>query len=469
MFPKWLFFFLYFVNNLVIMEMYAEKTRWTERFRAIPIEKEKDSMLQKETIQAYVKVLHDELVPATGCTEPIAIAYGAALLRKTLGEVPETVLAEVSGNIIKNVKSVVVPNTGGLKGIRAAISAGIVAGEADEILQVISRVKESDHPEIARYATETPIDIVCVETAHLLDIKLTGRKGEHSAVVHIADSHSNVVRVEKDGVVLQEKPLSDEVVVVDQERPAMTVEEILEFANTVDLELVREFIERQINFNSAIAEEGLRGKWGANIGSTLLSNYPDDIKNEAKAWAAAGSDARMSGCEMPVVICSGSGNQGMTASLPVVRYAKHLGVDHDKMLRAVILSDLVTIHQKSGIGRLSAYCGAISAGVGAGAGIAYLCEGTYDAIAHTIVNAVAILSGTICDGAKPSCAAKIAAAVDAGILGYQMWRNGDEFKGGDGIVTKGVDATIANVGVLAKEGMQLTDKVILEIMTHRCD
>ena len=426
-------------------------------------------MLQKETIQAYVKVLHDELVPATGCTEPIAIAYGAALLRKTLGEVPETVLAEVSGNIIKNVKSVVVPNTGGLKGIRAAISAGIVAGEADEILQVISRVKESDHPEIARYATETPIDIVCVETAHLLDIKLTGRKGEHSAVVHIADSHSNVVRVEKDCVVLQEKPLSDEVVVVDQERPAMTVEEILEFANTVDLELVREFIERQINFNSAIAEEGLRGKWGANIGSTLLSNYPDDIKNEAKAWAAAGSDARMSGCEMPVVICSGSGNQGMTASLPVVRYAKHLGVDHDKMLRAVILSDLVTIHQKSGIGRLSAYCGAISAGVGAGAGIAYLCEGTYDAIAHTIVNAVAILSGTICDGAKPSCAAKIAAAVDAGILGYQMWRNGDEFKGGDGIVTKGVDATIANVGVLAKEGMQLTDKVILEIMTHRCD
>ena len=206
-----------------------------------------------------------------------------------------------------------------------------------------------------------------------------------------------------------------------------------------------------------------------NIGSTLLSNYPDDIKNEAKAWAAAGSDARMSGCEMPVVICSGSGNQGMTASLPVVRYAKHLGVDHDKMLRAVILSDLVTIHQKSGIGRLSAYCGAISAGVGAGAGIAYLCEGTYDAISHTIVNAVAILSGTICDGAKPSCAAKIASAVDAGILGYQMWRNGDEFKGGDGIVTKGVDATIANVGVLAKEGMQLTDKVILEIMTHRCD
>lgn len=426
-------------------------------------------MLQNERINAYVKVLHDELVPATGCTEPIAIAYGAALLRKTLGEMPESIVAEVSGNIIKNVKSVVVPNTGGLKGIRAAISAGIVAGEADEILQVISRVKASDHPEIARYATETPIDIVCVETAHLLDIKLIGRKGDHSALVHIADSHSNVVRVEKDGEVLLEKPLSDDAVVVDQDRPVMTVEEILEFANTVDLELVREYVERQINYNTAIAEEGIRGKWGANIGSTLLSNYPNDIKNEAKAWAAAGSDARMSGCEMPVVICSGSGNQGMTASLPVVRFAKHLGVEHDKMLRAVILSDLVTIHQKSGIGRLSAYCGAISAGVGAGAGIAYLLDGSYDAIAHTIVNAVAILSGTICDGAKPSCAAKIASAVDAGILGYEMWRNGDEFKGGDGIVTKGVDATIANVGVLAKEGMQLTDKVILTIMTTRCD
>ena len=426
-------------------------------------------MLQAEKIKAYVKVLHDELVPATGCTEPIAIAYGAALLRKTLGEIPERILCEVSGNIIKNVKSVVVPNTGGLKGIRAAAAAGIVAGEADEILQVISRVDSAKYPEIARFANETPIEVVCAETPHLLDIKLSAWAGDHSALVHIADSHSNVVRVEKDGAVLLEKQFSDEIVIVDEERPAMTVAEILEFVETVDLALVSEFLERQINYNSAIAEEGLKGSWGANIGSTLLSDYPEDIKNEAKAWAAAGSDARMSGCEMPVVICSGSGNQGMTASLPVVRYAKHLGVSHEKMLRAVMLSDLVTIHQKSGIGRLSAYCGAISAGVGAGAGIAYLLEGTYEAIAHTIVNAVAILSGTICDGAKPSCAAKIASAVDAGILGYHMWKNGQEFKGGDGIVTKGVDATIANVGVLEKEGMQITDKVILEIMTHRCD
>ena len=229
-----------------------------------------------------------------------------------------------------------------------------------------------------------------------------------------------------------------------------------------------DLLDRQIEYNSAIAAEGLSGDWGANIGSVLLGDWPADIKTEAKAWAAAGSDARMSGCEMPVVILSGSGNQGITASVPVIRYAKHLGADREALYRALLVSDLVTIHQKSGIGRLSAYCGAISAGVGAGAGIAFLEEGTYEAVAHTIVNAVAILSGTICDGAKPSCAAKIAASVDAGLLGYRMWRNSQEFKSGDGIVTKGVDNTIANVGVLAKEGMQETDKVILEIMTHRC-
>ena len=248
----------------------------------------------------------------------------------------------------------------------------------------------------------------------------------------------------------------------------MSVEDILEFANTVELSRVREMLDRQIDFNSAIAKEGLEGDWGANIGSVILKEYPQDIRNEAKAWAAAGSDARMSGCERPVVIVSGSGNQGMTASLPVIRYALHLGASRDQLYRALLISDLVTIHQKSGIGRLSAYCGAVSAGVGAGAGIAYLLDGSYQAIAHTIVNAVAILSGTICDGAKPSCAAKIAASVDAGIMGYSMYKSGQQFYSGDGIVTKGVDNTIANVGVLAKQGMQQTDRVILKIMTDRC-
>ncbi len=244
--------------------------------------------------------------------------------------------------------------------------------------------------------------------------------------------------------------------------------DILEFADTVDLEDAIPLLRRQIDCNTAIAEEGLQNDWGANIGSMLLAEYPRDIKTEAKAWAAAGSDARMSGCELPVVILSGSGNQGITASVPVVRYARYLGVSQVKLYRALLVSDLVTIHQKSGIGRLSAYCGAVSAGVGAGAGIAYLLDGSYEAIAHTIVNAVAIISGTICDGAKPSCAAKIAASVDAGILGYSMYKNHQEFKSGDGIVTKGVDDTIANVGILAQQGMRQTDQTILSIMTERC-
>ena len=426
-------------------------------------------MLTPELTTAYVNILREELIPATGCTEPIAIAYGAARLRETLGQAPEKILAEVSGNIIKNVKSVIVPNTGGRKGIRAAIAAGVVAGEADQILQVISRVPQASHAEIERYAREIPIEIVCADTPRLLDIRLTGWAGGHNALVHIANSHSNIVRIERDGETLLEKPLTDSSEDSLTDKSLLTVADILAFADTVDLSLVSELIDRQIDYNSAIAREGLENSWGANIGSVLLSDYPADIKTEAKAWAAAGSDARMSGCEKPVVILSGSGNQGITASVPVIRYAEHLGVGRDKLRRALLVSDLITIHQKSGIGRLSAYCGAISAGVGAGAGIAYLMEGTYEAIAHTVVNAVAILSGTICDGAKPSCAAKIAASVDAGILGYHMWRNHQEFKSGDGIVTKGVDNTIANVGVLAKEGMQETDRIILHIMTHRCD
>ena len=425
-------------------------------------------MLTPEIQEAYIAILKEELVPATGCTEPIAIAYGAARLRQVLEALPERILAEVSGNILKNVKSVVVPNTGGMKGIRAAVAVGVVAGQADQGLQVISSVPEECHGEIAAYCENTPIEISCPETPRLLDIRLTGWAGEDRAVVHIANSHSNIVYMEKNGQVLLEKPMDEAAEDSSTDTSLLSVRNILTFAQEVDTGLVADLLERQIRYNSAIAEEGLRGSWGANIGSVLLSDYGDDIKVEAKAWAAAGSDARMSGCDMPVVIVSGSGNQGMTASLPVIRYAARLGASREQLYRALLISDLVTIHQKAGIGRLSAYCGAVSAGVGAGAGIAYLLGGDYEAIAHTIVNAVAILSGTICDGAKPSCAAKIAASVDAGILGYHMYKNHQEFKDGDGIVTKGVDNTIANVGVLAKQGMQGTDRTILEIMT-RCN
>lgn len=426
-------------------------------------------MLSDEIQKMYLAILKEELVQATGCTEPIAIAYAAARLRNILGKEPEKIRAEVSGNIIKNVKSVIVPNTGGLKGIAAAIAAGAIAGDASKILQVIASVPETLHTKIADYAQTTPIEIICADTPRLLDISLTGWADGHSAKVHIANNHSNIIFEEKDGTVLLEKDTGNSAEDSLTDKSVLNVKDIIEFANTTDLYKAGPLLEAQINCNMTIAEEGLKNNWGANIGSVLLKEYPQGIKTEAKAWAAAGSDARMSGCELPVVILSGSGNQGITASVPVIRYAMNLGVSREKLYRALLISDLVTIHQKSGIGRLSAYCGAVSAGVGAGAGIAYLLDGSYDAIAHTIVNAVAIISGTICDGAKPSCVAKIAASVDAGILGYNMYRNQQEFKGGDGIVTKGVENTIANIGVLAQEGMRQTDRTILSIMTEKCN
>ena len=407
-------------------------------------------MLTAEKKMAYLSILREELVPATGCTEPIALAYASARLRDILGTNPERIRAEVSGNIIKNVKSVVVPNSGGLKGICAAIAAGIIAGAAERALQVISSVPAELHETIAAYSQDTPIEIACADTTRMLDIRLTGWAGEHFASVHIANSHSNIVREERDGEVLLEKPVTDSTEDSLTDKSVLNVADILDFANTAELEEIAPLLRRQIDCNTAIAEEGLQNDWGANIGSVMLAEYPSDIKTEARAWAAAGSDARMSGCELPVVILSGSGNR------------------QEKLYRALLVSDLVTIHQKSGIGRLSAYCGAVSAGVGAGAGIAYLLDGSYEAIAHTIVNAVAMISGTICDGAKPSCAAKIAASVDAGLLGYSMYKNHQEFKSGDGIVTKGVDNTIANIGILAQQGMRQTDQTILSIMTERC-
>lgn len=424
-------------------------------------------MLTPEVQTAFVNLLTKELRLATGCTEPIALAYCAAKMRQVLGALPERVLAQVSGNILKNVKSVIVPNTGGLKGVKAAVAAGIVAGEADRELQVISGVDPEKYSAIAAYMDKTPIEIVCPETPHLLDICLMGWAGEHKAVVRIADHHNNIVYVERDGQVQLEKPLEDPAESQGNDsKKHLTLANILSFANEVDLSLVKDLLDRQIRCNTSIAEEGLKNSWGANIGSTLLRAYGNDIQVEARAWAAAGSDARMSGCDMPVVILSGSGNQGMTASLPVIRYAMHLGTGQEKLYRALLVSDLVTCYQKAGIGVLSAYCGAISAGVGAGAGIAYLQGADEEAIGHTIINAVAILSGTICDGAKPSCAAKIAESVDAGILGYNMYRNGQNFREGDGIIGSGVHETVANVGVLAKKGMRDTDRTILSIMTQ---
>ena len=423
-------------------------------------------MLNERKTEAYCAILAEELRLATGCTEPIAVAYCAAKLREVLGGKPEKVLAEISGNILKNVKSVVVPNTGGRRGIEAAIAVGIVAGDADAELQVLAKVTEEDTKHIQEYLDATDITVTCPETPCLLDIRLTGWLGEHKAVARVANNHTNLVYIEKDGRVLLEKPESSSAEANLQDKSILNVKDILTFIETVDIERIQPCISRQLACNSAIAAEGLRGDWGANIGSTLLSTG-SGIETEARAWAAAGSDARMNGCEMPVVICSGSGNQGITASVPVWRYGLFLGASEENILRAVALSDLITIHQKTGIGRLSAYCGAVSAGVGAGCGIAWLRGAGYDGISRTICNAVAMISGCICDGAKASCASKIAMAVGTGILGYNMYLGGNNFRPGDGIEGADVEETIRNVGVLASKGMHETDRVILNIMTGR--
>lgn len=417
-----------------------------------------------EKYQAYVQILKEELVPAMGCTEPIALAYAAAKAREVLGCLPDRVCIEASGSIIKNVKSVIVPNTDHLKGIPAAATAGIVAGKPEKELEVIAEVSKEDTRKMKEYLETTPITVEHVDHGITFEIIVTVYHKESYAKVRIANYHTNIVLIEKDGNVLYQIEVEGEKEEGLTDRSLLNVEDILDFANTVEVEDVKETLDRQIAYNTAISEEGLRGDYGANIGSVLLATYGNDVRTRAKAAAAAGSDARMNGCELPVIINSGSGNQGMTASLPVIEYAKELKSSETELYRALTLSNLVTIHQKTGIGRLSAFCGAVSAGAGAGAGIAYLMGGTFEEIAHTIVNALAIVSGIVCDGAKASCAAKIASAVDAGILGYNMYKQGQQFYDGDGIVIKGVDATIRNVGRLGKDGMKGTNEEIIRIM-----
>ena len=414
--------------------------------------------------QQYINILREELRPAMGCTEPIALAYAAAKARQVLGRVPEKIRLFVSGNIIKNVKSVVVPNTGGLHGMAAAVCAGIVAGDADRELQVISDVPREKHAEIKAYMDSVDLEIQPAYSDLVFDIDLFLHSGEDRVRLRIANHHTNIVMIRKNEEILLELPVTESSEDHLTDKSCLTIADIVDFADALDVEDIRDCVGRQIACNMEIAREGIQNNWGANIGSVILRRQGNCLEKKACAYAAAGSDARMSGCEKPVMIVSGSGNQGITASVPVAVFAQELGKSEEELLRAVALSDLVTIHQKAGIGRLSAYCGAISAGCGAGAGIAYLQGGKLHAIAHTVVNAIAILSGTICDGAKPSCAAKIAAAVDAGILGYHMYLENQQFYGGDGIITKGVDNTVYNVGRLAREGMRETDRTILEIM-----
>ncbi|MBR6847941.1 MAG: serine dehydratase subunit alpha family protein [Bacteroidales bacterium] len=415
--------------------------------------------------QSYLAILKEELVPAMGCTEPICLAYAAAKAREVLGALPKRVEIKASGNIIKNVKSVIVPNTKGMKGLKASVAAGIVAGNPDKALEVIAEVTPEQKQAISKFLEDTLMTIVPLNVIAQLDVTVTLYDGNQSASVRIAGHHTNIVKIEKNDQVLFDSGYEADANAKLTDRKCLCMKKIYDFANTVDIEELKPIIGPQIECNKAIAMEGLKNNWGANIGSTILS-FGNDIRIKARAWAAAGSDARMSGCEMPVIINSGSGNQGMTVSLPILAYAEEYHIDEERTIRAIALSNLVAIHQKTGIGRLSAYCGAVSAGCASGCGIAYLMGESLNVIDHTLENALGIAAGIVCDGAKPSCAGKIAVSVESGILGYEMAKKGNELLGGDGIVGNDVEETIDHIGRLGRLGMKETDVEILKIMVE---
>ena len=415
--------------------------------------------------QSYLAILKEELVPAMGCTEPICLAYAAAKAREILGSLPKRVEIKASGNIIKNVKSVIVPNTKGMKGLKASVAAGIVAGNPDKALEVIAEVTPEQKKEISKFLDDTLMTIVPLNVIAQLDVTVTLYDGNQSSSVRIAGHHTNIVKIEKNEQTLFDSGHEADANAKLTDRKCLCMKKIYDFANTVDLEELKPIICPQIECNKAIAMEGLKNNWGANIGSTILS-FGNDIRIKARAWAAAGSDARMSGCEMPVIINSGSGNQGMTVSLPILAYAEEYHIDEERTIRAIALSNLVAIHQKTGIGRLSAYCGAVSAGCASGCGIAYLMGESLNVIDHTLENALGIAAGIVCDGAKPSCAGKIAVSVESGILGYEMAKRGNELLGGDGIVGNDVEETIDHIGRLGRLGMKETDVEILKIMVE---
>ena len=418
-----------------------------------------------EIYQTYIEILERELVSAMGCTEPIAIAYCAAKARSILCDIPDKVTICASGNIIKNVKSVVVPNTEGRRGIKVAAAAGIIGGNENGGLLVIADIPPGVKYHIEPYLAQAEMEVEALESESLLEVEITVEKGEESAKVHIKDEHTNIVSIEKNGQIIYEKQEGDEAdVEKGPDYTLLTVADIIDFADTCDLSDVAEILEKQIRCNMAIAEEGLKGDFGANVGKTIMKEGADNIRTRAKAYAAAGSDARMGGCELPVVINSGSGNQGLTTSIPVILYAEEAGVSHEVLLRGLLVANLVTLHAKTDIGRLSAYCGVITAGAGAAAGIAYINGGDRKTISHTIVNTLAISSGVVCDGAKASCAAKIAVAVESGLLGYEMYQNGQQFYDGDGLVLKGVENTIRNYGYLGRVAMHDTNTEIIHMM-----
>ncbi len=420
--------------------------------------------MNKKIYDNYVWILQSELIPAMGCTEPIAIAYAAAKAREVLGKEPEHISVRCSGNIIKNVKGVTVPNSGGLRGVEAAAVLGSAGGDAEKELEVLSDVSDSD-----REKTKQLLDrkgyCVCTlaENVDNLYVEVTVFADKEQALAEITGKHTHISRLEKDGKLLFEDPFQKADLKGD--RSLLNVKQIYEFANVVDLNDIHDLISRQIEYNTRIAEEGLRVPYGAQVGRTLLEEYGDDkVLVRARAKAAAGSDARMGGCPLPVIINSGSGNQGITVSVPVIEYAREFKLTEEKLYRALVLANLISIHQKRFIGDLSAYCGATSAGCAAACGIAYLQDADYTRICDTITNTIATIGGMVCDGAKSSCAAKISAALEAAITACHMSGNGRVFQPGEGLVEDEVEKTIQNFGKIGREGMRETDLDILNLM-----
>lgn len=420
--------------------------------------------------RAFCEILNHELVCALGCTEPIAVAYAAALARETLGREPERLRVGCSGNIIKNVKSVTVPNSDGMRGIEATAVLGAVGGDATSALEVLESVDEADIAHTRELLARPGMcEISLEEGVPNLFIRVVAEAAGHVAEVVIANHHTNVVLRALDGVAQEGSAAAvqgccDAEAAASEGTDALSLDAIIEFARAGDITAARAALERQIELNCAISDEGLMNPWGAQVGKTLLATRGEDVACRARARAAAGSDARMNGCSMPVVIVCGSGNQGITACLPVVEYARKLGMPHEGLLRALALSNLVAVHVKSYIGALSAFCGVVCAACGAGAAITYMAGGTPEQVGDTVVNTLANVGGIVCDGAKSSCAAKISAAVDAAILGHDMAMAGRSFHAGEGLVQQTVEETIASMGYVGRVGMQPTDVEILNIM-----
>ncbi len=423
--------------------------------------------MKKEITTAYLQMLKQELIPALGCTEPIAIALAAAKAREILGQFPESLEIRCSGNIIKNVKSVVVPYSGGLKGIEAAATLGMIGGNPNGDLEVLSDITDQHRQQTQELLAADFTTCKLQENVDNLYVVATVRLNAEFAEVTIINRHTLISKIVKNGEVLFELPAHTAASNNSNKDSLLSVKSILKFANTVEIKAVKEVLDRQVKLNSEIATCGLDHDYGAQVGKTLIQNYGNDTPTRAKAIAAAGSDARMSGCPKPVVINSGSGNQGLAVSLPVIEYANSLGVGEEKLYRALCISNLVAIHLKKNIGNLSAFCGAVSAASAAGAAITYLHDGTYEQISNTIINTMANIGGIVCDGAKPSCAAKIASSVDAAILGHVMSMKGHTFLRGEGIVQDDIESTIKSIGYVGRVGMKNTDLEILNIMTNQ--